>query len=783
MRPRTRWIACGVLAAGAVLCWVLIRTTAPPPPVPGPAASGAGAVKPAEGHPRRPGVEPEPTGASTTASKPIAGAGGAAAGETSSAARPAGTTKVNPKDGLTYVWIPPGTFQMGCPAGDTECDGDEKPAHEVTITQGFWMGRTSVTVGAWKRYRAATGTPALPTEDELGRKNLNEAGGDDNLPVVFVNWEESRGFCEWSEGRLPTEAEWEYAARAGATGARYGSLDAIAWYADNSGKQRIDSAEISRTDHANLDTRLFENGNGPHPVGQKQPNAWNLYDMLGNVGQWTADQYDAKYYDRGDNRDPLGPPAGQERVLRGGSWVSHREFERASFRGKAGPEYRNNYLGVRCAGNWQAAVVPPPAPGPIASGARPAVRPANGGQPSKQVAGTGAAPEPVLPPSAVKVNPKDGLKYVWIPPGTFQMGCPVGDTPCDGDAQPAHEVTITKGYWMGQTSVTVGAWKRYRAATGQPALPTDDEFGRKNLNEASGDDNMPVVSVNWEEARGFCEWSEGRLPTEAEWEYAARAGATGARYGSLDAIGWYADNSGKQRIDSVAIWRTDRAHYESRLFENGDGPHPVGQKQPNAWNLYDMLGNVWQWTADRYDEDYYDRRDNRDPLGPSMGKERVLRGGSWDNSPGIALASERLPYVPEQRSHSMGVRCAGNWQAAVVPQTASGTARGPISSGTRAAVRPANGGPRSNQVAGTGAAPEPVLHPSASRPYMSRRKSPMPSCRRMSRAILPLTTSTALYWRIPNARSRLPRNRPESFSGRSTHRLSCGAPCRACCGA
>lgn len=120
---------------------------------------------------------------------------------------------------------------------------------------------------------------------------------------------------------------------------------------------------------------------------------------------------------------------------------------------------------------------------------------------------------------------------------------------------------------------------------------------------------MPAVIVTWDEARSYCEWSGGRLPTEAEWEYTARAGNPSARYGDLDAIAWYADNGGKQRIHSAQIWRTDQPNYGKRLFGNGNGPHPVGQKQPNGWNLYDMLGNVWQWTADWYDGQYYSRQD------------------------------------------------------------------------------------------------------------------------------------------------------------------------------
>jgi formylglycine-generating enzyme required for sulfatase activity len=176
---------------------------------------------------------------------------------------------------------------------------------------------------------------------------MNEAIGDDDVPVEAVTWYQARDFCEWAGGRLPTEAEWEYAARAGSTGPRYGPLDTIAWYADNSGKQPVDSNQLRRTGNT---YKLFENGNGPHPVGQKQANAWGLYDMLGNVQQWTADWYGA--YALGAGRDPHGPAAGQEKVLRGGNWFVFAYGVRVSQRRGFPPDYRDNFFfGFRCAGD------------------------------------------------------------------------------------------------------------------------------------------------------------------------------------------------------------------------------------------------------------------------------------------------------------------------------------------------------------------------------------------------------------------------------------------------
>ena len=128
--------------------------------------------------------------------------------------RAPGQSRINPKDGLAYRWIPPGRFLMGCSQGDEHCDALEKPAHRVILTRGFRMADTPVTVAAWKRYRAATGAAALPTADGSGRKDLNEASPDEMMPVVFVTWDEANAFCGWAGMRLPTGSRsGEYAAR------------------------------------------------------------------------------------------------------------------------------------------------------------------------------------------------------------------------------------------------------------------------------------------------------------------------------------------------------------------------------------------------------------------------------------------------------------------------------------------------------------------------------------------------------------------------------------------
>jgi formylglycine-generating enzyme required for sulfatase activity len=259
------------------------------------------------------------------------------------------------------------------------------------------------------------------------------------------------------------------------------------------------------------------------------------------------------------------------------------------------------------------------------------------------------------PPGTVRENPKDGLPYAWIPPGSFQMGCSSGGEDCQDNEKPAHPVTLSKGYWLGQTEVTVGAYQRFAEETGRRMPPEPGWMGRA-LNPGWGDKAMPIVDVTWDEAQTYCSWAGGRLPTEAEWEYAARAGSTEARYGDLDEIAWYAGNSGRERLDITSLSKED---YLKRINENGNNMHEVGQKQANGFGLYDVLGNVWEWVNDWFDETYYQNRPAQDPPGPEGGQNRSLRGGAWYVGPTSIHLSYRYRFSPGSRNNGFGFRCSG----------------------------------------------------------------------------------------------------------------------------
>jgi formylglycine-generating enzyme required for sulfatase activity len=215
-----------------------------------------------------------------------------------------------------------------------------------------------------------------------------------------------------------------------------------------------------------------------------------------------------------------------------------------------------------------------------------------------------------------------GMEFVLIRAGEFQMGASDGDK----DEQPVHTVRISKPFYLGKYEVTQAQWQAVM---------------EKNPSGFTGDPTRPVENVSWEDVQEFIRRLNTkengvtyRLPTEAEWEYAARAGTTTAySFGNdksqLSQYAWYGDTSGNQT-------------------------HPVGKLKPNAWGLYDMHGNVWEWVQDWYGP--YTAGAAVEPAGLSSGSRRVVRGGSWDSGASYCRSAYRLYAAPGYRGGGLGFR-------------------------------------------------------------------------------------------------------------------------------
>ncbi|MDJ0837580.1 MAG: formylglycine-generating enzyme family protein [Acidobacteriota bacterium] len=470
---------------------------------------------------------------------------------------------------MQVVWLEPGRFMMGSPESEKGRDDNEK-LHEVTISKRFAIGKFEVTQAQYE---------AVMKENPSFYKDRTP-----DHPVENVPWEDAMAFCkaltlrdrelgrlpEGYEYSLPTEAQWEYAARAGATtrfcfGDDEAELKNYAWYGQDLDK-------------------------GPQPVGSLKPNAWGLYNMHGNVVEWCWDWFDE--YEQGPMLDPKGPGQGLQRVVRSGGWFNSARYCRSANRRWYEPGKWPSYPGFRV-----------------------------------------AVVESV--PEAVDKETSEGqvrMQVVWLDPGRFMMGSPKSEKGRDDDEN-LHGVTISKRFAIGKYEVTQA---QYGAVM------------KKNPSFFKGrSSDHPVENVSWEDAMAFCraltrldrdrgllpEGYEYNLPTEAQWEYAARAGSTtrfcfGDDEADLNDYAWHGEK-----------WE--------------EGHRPIGGRKPNAWGLYDMHGNVWEWCRDWYSDE---QRQLIDPLGPDRGLRRVVRGGSWSDPARICRSANRFRGESDRRGWVLGFR-------------------------------------------------------------------------------------------------------------------------------
>jgi toxoflavin biosynthesis protein ToxD len=451
------------------------------------------------------------------------------------------TTQVAPE--IEWRVVPAGPFLMGSdPAGAYPPDPDEQPRHSVSHA-AFQLSRTAVTSSQYRVFTAATGRRPGVT-------------GEDDCPITYVSWHDAQAFCEWSGTRLPTEAEWEAAARGG---------DERLW---PWGDEPPDSTRC-----------VFAAGiGGPSPAGRLPRGASpaGALDMAGNVWEWVSSAYRPYPYDASDGREQ--PGDAEPRVVRGGSYLDGPGGVRCSVRRPMLAPARDTYVGFR----------------------------------------------------VVRVEVASPLGFEWV---DVRAGdAVVGRDPAPylgealADETPQHLVELPS-FELSVTPVTNAQYESF-VATGAVPAPAHWLDGTP----PPGLRHHPVTWVDWLDAAAFCSWAGGRLPSEAEWEKAAR-GTDARRYpwGSED------DHDGRAVVGAG--------------IKHGS-PAPVGALPAGAspYGLLEMSGNVWEWVSSAYRPYPYDADDGREDVGE--GPERVLRGGSFA-SPGLAWAR----CASRSRSHAVRRQC------------------------------------------------------------------------------------------------------------------------------
>ena len=538
-----------------------------------------------------------------------------------------------------------GSFTMGATSEQgNDARVNEKPTHNVTLST-YYIGETEVTQELWQAVMGSN-----PSYNIGSRK-----------PVEFVSWNDCQDFVTrlnaltGSNFRLPTEAEWEFAARGGnnSRGYKYAGSNTIgdvAWYLNNS----------------NFTT---------HNVAQKSPNELGLYDMSGNVWEWCQDWYDD--YSNTSQTNPIGPSSGAKRVNRGGGWDLGESYCRVSIRGGITPDdYLYYFLGLRLAlpvvERNNTLTVDKSSMSFDASGGSDSFTitsntswtvtsdqswctvstsyesgnelitvyvSENASTDSRYVTITVKADNitQIISVTQTGATPSNqstrtftvngvSFKMICVEGGTFTMGATSeqGSDAFDRE-KPTHSVTLSS-FYIGETEVTQELWQAVMGSN-----PSSFNGSQK-----------PVENVCWNDCLSFIAklnaltGEKFRLPTEAEWEFAARGGRNSRGY----------KYSGSNTIDDVA-WYRDNSNSET---------HNVAQKLPNELGLYDMNGNVDEWCKDWFAS--YSSSSQSNPTGPGRGYSRVHRGGCWIGEARSCRVSCRYLESIDHKSNLFGLRLA-----------------------------------------------------------------------------------------------------------------------------
>jgi formylglycine-generating enzyme required for sulfatase activity len=548
-----------------------------------------------------------------------------------------------PNTGVTQRmrWCPPCEFMMGSPDGEPGRYDNEGPRHRVVLEQGFWMFDTACSEALWS---------AVMHDPPRSPRGIH-------YPVTQVSWDEAQEFVQRLNAALPglaidlpSEAQWEYACRAG--------TDTAYSFGKRPSKKRV-----------RYDSK------SPVEVGTLPANPSGLFEMQGNTWEWCLDHWHDDYKGApADGSAWLDQEDAANRVVRGGSWYDDARVVRAACRLRPAPTYRDDFIGFRCARvqaeSGAAHAVAPADPASL-FGAERRPQGAAGDTVARRVERAVADPKPDWAIAAgrdefghyatIQVPGTDVTQRLrWIPPGQFRIGSPPDEKGRYDEEGPQQDVAFAAGYWLFDTPVTQALWE---AVMGN------------NPSQFKSPDR-PVETVSFAEANAFIDKLNAKipslrlsLPSEAEWEYACRAGTAEATYAGnlqagegvidpvLEKIAWYAGNS------SEGFEPDDGYDLSRRLGKPAGtakaGTRPLCLKAPNKWGLHDMLGNVSEWCADHW-HDTYDGLppDGSAWLDKKLATYRVVRGGSWSVVARYVRAAFRSPFDSALYSHFLGFRCA-----------------------------------------------------------------------------------------------------------------------------
>ena len=513
------------------------------------------------------------------------------------------------------------TFVMGSPVGEKRRNADEF-LHHVRLTRGFWMSETPVMQIQWENIMGVNSNKSPRAKG--AEKPVTNVAFEDALD--FIRKVRDFGCPVW----LPTEAQWEYACRAGKKG-RFGT-----------GEVGFSVPPEKRPGVFCLESELFFfavpvfgwlsglyralcSAGRTEPIKQGPANAWGLYDMHGNCGEWCVDWYGP--YSAAEVIDPSGPQTGKWHVVRG---MRKTRFEwrcRSATRWWL-PEklffckYRHPLVGLRLVINPTVFVHTPASEKNGEAGKGHEIM---GRRRDENVEFKAGTAQTITLPGGAK------MEMIYCPPGEFSMGSPATEKERDND-ETQHRVRQTRGFWLGKYPVTQLQWK---------SVMGDNPAHFKG-------ENFPVEKVSWDDCQTFINnvnaalGCDARLPTEAEWEYACRAGTTTA-YSWGNAL-----NGDKANCDGCCPYGV-----------KAKGPYlqktsAVGRYAPNPWGFHDMHGNVWEWCDDWYGD--YPASGVMDPTGPASGFYRVLRGGSWNYIARHSRSASRFGYKPCIRDDNVGFR-------------------------------------------------------------------------------------------------------------------------------